>query len=73
MFLQQEKQLSPGLENLRAAASKLLWLTTERVHFAFGNKLSPVGYMLSLPRYELTGGRECKDGWPYALAGASKF
>jgi transposase InsO family protein len=45
----------------------LAFYNTERVHFAFGNKLSPVGYMLQLPRYELTGGRECKDGWPYKL------
>lgn len=43
----------------------LAFYNTERVHFAFGNKLSPVGYMLSLPRYQLIGGQECKSGWPY--------
>ena len=43
----------------------LSFYNTERVHFAFGNKLSPVAFMLSLPRYQLTGGRECKSGWPY--------
>jgi len=43
----------------------LAFYNTERVHFAFGNKLSPVAYMLSLPRYQLAGGRECKSGWPY--------
>lgn len=45
----------------------LAFYNTERVHFAFGNKLSPVGYMLSLPRYQLVRGRECKDGWPYTF------
>mgnify|MGYP001613522755 CR=1 FL=1 len=43
----------------------LAFYNTERVHFAFENKLSPVGFMLSLPRYQLAGGRECKTGWPY--------
>lgn len=46
----------------------LVFYNTERVHFAFENKLSPVGYMLSLPRYQLIGGQECKDGWPYTPA-----
>mgnify|MGYP003394507905 FL=1 len=46
----------------------LSFYNTERVHFAFGNKLSPVAFMLSLPRYQLTGGRECKSGWPYTFA-----
>jgi transposase InsO family protein len=56
--------LTPDVFN-RKLMDYLAFYNTERVHFAFGNKLSPVGYMLSLPRYELTGGRECKDGWPY--------
>ena len=43
----------------------LAFYNTERVHFAFGNKLSPVGFMLSLPRYQLIGDRDCKSGWPY--------
>jgi transposase InsO family protein len=43
----------------------LAFYNTERVHFAFQNKLSPVAYMLSLPRYQLIGGQECKSGWPY--------
>jgi len=43
----------------------LAFYNTQRVHFAFDNKLSPVGFMLSLPHYSLTGGRECKSGWPY--------
>ena len=45
----------------------LAFYNTERVHFAFGNKLSPVGFMLSLPRYQLVGGQECKSGWPYTF------
>ena len=45
----------------------LAFYNTERVHFAFKNKHSPVGYMLHLRRYQLTGGRECKDGWPYTF------
>ncbi|HBV01591.1 MAG TPA: transposase [Candidatus Taylorbacteria bacterium] len=47
----------------------LAFYNTERVHFAFGNKLSPVDFMLSLPRYQLTGDRECKTGWPYTRNG----
>lgn len=43
----------------------LAFYNTERVHFAFRNKLSPVQYMLSLPRYQLIRGQECKSGWPY--------
>lgn len=45
----------------------LIFYNTERVHFAFQNKLSPVQFMLSSPYYSLTGGRECKSGWPYTF------
>lgn len=44
----------------------LVWYNTERVHYAFQNKLSPVEFMLSLPQTVLAKtGSECKDGWPY--------
>lgn len=56
--------LQPGTFNA-TLMDYLVFYNTERVHFAFANKLSPVAYMLSLPRYQLAGGRECKSGWPY--------
>lgn len=44
----------------------LVWYNTDRVHYAFHNKLSPVQFMLSLPESVLVKtGRESKDGWPY--------
>ncbi len=46
----------------------LVFYNTERVHGAFQNKLSPVQFMLSSPYYSLTGGQECKSGWPYTFA-----
>ena len=59
--------LTPALFN-RKLIDWLVWYNTERVHYAFQNKLSPVEFMLSLPQTVLakTGG-ECKDGWPYTL------
>ena len=41
----------------------LYWYNTERVHFAFGNKLSPLQFMLSLNPSTLPA--ECKQGWPH--------
>ena len=43
----------------------LIWYNTERPHFAFQNKLSPVQFMLSLPSNQLP--QECKDGWPHTI------
>ena len=43
----------------------LIFFNTERVHYAFQNKLSPVQFMLQSPYYPLTGDRDCKSGWPY--------
>jgi transposase InsO family protein len=43
----------------------LYWYNTERVHFAFGNKLTPIGFMLSLDPSTLPA--ECKSGWPHTL------
>lgn len=42
----------------------LLWYNTERPHYAFGNKLSPVQYILSLSR-NLKTNKECKMRWTY--------
>jgi transposase InsO family protein len=41
----------------------LLWYNTERVHYAFGNKLSPMQFMLSLDPTTLPA--ECRSGWPH--------
>jgi len=41
----------------------LYWYNTERVHFAFANKLSPLQFMLSLDPKTLP--TECKEGWPH--------
>lgn len=41
----------------------LEWYNCDRVHFAFQNKLSPVGFMLSLDYDKLP--MECKMRWPY--------
>jgi transposase InsO family protein len=43
----------------------LVFYNTERVHYAFQNKLSPVQFMLSSPYYQLTRDQNCKTGWPY--------
>jgi hypothetical protein len=42
----------------------LVFYNTQRVHYAFGNKLSPVQFMLSLNHYK----PECKSGWGYTIA-----
>jgi transposase InsO family protein len=41
----------------------LFWYNSERVHFAFGNKLSPLQFMVSLDPKTLP--VECKSGWPH--------
>ncbi|MBI5452465.1 DDE-type integrase/transposase/recombinase [Candidatus Gottesmanbacteria bacterium] len=43
----------------------LIFYNTERVHFAFQNKLSPIQYMLSLSAQQiiLNMPQECKTGW----------
>jgi len=46
----------------------LIWYNTKRVHYAFGNKLSPVQFLLSWkPSEKLVTElpAECKDGWPH--------
>jgi transposase InsO family protein len=45
----------------------LLWYNTQRPHYAFRNKLSPVQYILSLPR-NLKINKECKRGWTYTAS-----
>src|SRR3989338_4550633 len=49
---------------IRKLMDYLVFYNTERVHHAFGNKLSPVEFMLQSPYYKLTGDQECKTGWP---------
>jgi transposase InsO family protein len=41
----------------------LYWYNSERVHFAFGNKLTPIQFMLSLDLATLP--VKCQSGWPY--------
>jgi len=44
----------------------LIWYNTDRVHYAFQNKLSPVQFMLQLPEKAVAKmPAECKIGWPY--------
>lgn len=44
----------------------LIWYNTKRVHYAFQNKMSPVQYMLSLPRsLSIKMPQECKIGCGY--------
>lgn len=47
----------------RGLAAWCFWYNTQRVHFAFGNKLSPFQFMLSLNPAVLPA--ECKVGWPH--------
>mgnify|MGYP001615754362 FL=1 len=50
----------------RSLIDWLIWYNTERVHYAFSNKLSPVQFMLSLPTLQILNmPQECKTGWPY--------
>jgi transposase InsO family protein len=54
--------LTPGIFN-KKLMGYLAFYNTERVHFAFQNKLSPVQFILSLQANQLP--KECKDGWPH--------
>ena len=46
----------------------LIWYNTDRVHYAFQNKLSPVQFMLQLPKQTVAQmPAECKRGWPYTI------
>jgi len=48
----------------------LIWYNTDRVHYAFQNKLSPVQFMLQLPPIVVPRmPTECKSGWPYTSSG----
>jgi transposase InsO family protein len=45
------------------------WYNTRRVHYAFGNKLSPLQFAMSLKVQELTQmPQECKNGWTHTVA-----
>ncbi len=46
----------------------LVWYNTKRVHFAFGNKMTPVQFLLSWKPKEMMMSKlpaECKSGWPH--------
>lgn len=55
--------IEPDIFN-RRVIDYLLWYNTERPHYAFQNKMSPVQYILSLPK-TLKINQECKSGWTY--------
>lgn len=59
---------TPELFN-RKLIDWLVWYNTDRVHYAFQNKLSPVQFMLQLPQQAVAkmsaSPAECKSGWPY--------
>jgi transposase InsO family protein len=58
--------LNPDAFN-RKLMDYLAWYDTERVHYAFQNKLSPVQFMLSLQPSQLP--QECRNGWPHTKNG----
>lgn len=45
----------------------LLWYNTERVHWAFGNKRSPVQFLAETVTGNPHLSQECKDGWTYTF------
>ena len=60
-----EELLIPDAFN-RKLIDWLVWYNTERVHCAFQNKLSPVQFLLNLPRSAQDKlPAECKSGWPH--------
>ena len=60
-----QELLTPNLFNQKLV-DWLVWYNTDRVHYAFQNKLSPVQFMLQLPQQAVaTMPAECKSGWPH--------
>lgn len=47
----------------------LIFYNTERVHWAFGNKLSPMQFLVQSPYYQLKNAGDCKEGWGYTFTG----
>ena len=46
----------------------LIWYNTKRVHYAFGNQLTPVQFLLSWRPNDVSRlPAECKNGWPHTL------
>ena len=46
----------------------LIFYNCQRVHFAFGNKLSPFRFLVQSPYYQRNFAEECKLGWPHTSA-----
>ena len=60
-----EELLIPEVFN-RKLIDWLVWYNTDRVHYAFQNKLSPVQFLMNLPRSAQDKlPTECKSGWPH--------
>lgn len=51
----------------RALMDWLVFYNTERVHGAFGNKLSPMQFLVQSPYYQVTFAKECKSGCGYTV------
>ncbi|HEY4504348.1 MAG TPA: hypothetical protein VJI73_01105 [Candidatus Paceibacterota bacterium] len=54
----------------------LIWYNTKRVHFAFGNKMTPVQFLLSWKPSEKLAVElpaECKSGWTHTIYCTFKF
>jgi len=61
--------LDPDLFNTKLM-DYLIWYNTKRVHYAFGNKLTPIDFLLSWKPSEAMVAKlpaECKNGWPYTV------
>ena len=60
--------LNPDLFNTKLM-DYLIWYNTRRVHYAFGNKLSPIQFLLSWkPTANSQLPAECKYGWPHTCS-----
>jgi len=68
-FLNYHKGLLLDCDNFNTKLMDyLIWYNTRRVHYAFGNKLTPVQFLLSWqPKESSRLPAECKNGWPHTL------
>jgi len=70
-FLNYHKGLLLDLDRFNTKLMDwLIWYNTKRVHYAFGNRLTPAQFLLSWKPMEDEGSRlpvECKNGWPHTI------
>lgn len=71
-FLDYHKGLLLDLDQFNTKLMDwLIWYNTKRVHYAFGNQLTPVQFLLSWRPMEMSRSRlpaECKNGWPHTFS-----